>query len=224
MSATCLAPLRQIVRTRELPHWLSAIYGIEQASAIGVLILLAPLLAALAAIIRILSRRPPLIAHLRAGQDGQPLWVLKYRTMWDSGAAALSPRKLGLVEFIAGNACPVKLAADPRVTSRFAQFLRRHSIDELPQLIHIARGEMSLVGPRPITPVELEEHYGEHAAEILRARPGLTGLWQIMGRNRLTYQQRLRLDLFLVRRCCVRLYLRVLWRTIPQVVSGKDAW
>jgi lipopolysaccharide/colanic/teichoic acid biosynthesis glycosyltransferase len=83
---------------------------------------------------------------------------------------------------------------------------------------------MALVGPRPITSVELREHYGEYATEILAARPGLTGLWQIMGRNRLSYRQRLRLDLFLVRHCCARLYLRVFLRSIPRVLSGKDAW
>jgi undecaprenyl-phosphate galactose phosphotransferase len=141
--------------------------------------------------------------------------------MWASGNGRPSAR---LIEYISERACPVKVAADPRVTSRFARLLRCYSIDELPQLIHIARGEMSLVGPRPITAAELDEYYGVHAAEVLTARPGLTGLWQIMGRNRLSYRQRLRLDLFLVRRCCVRLYLRVLWRTIPRVFSGKDAW
>jgi len=223
MSATCLASPRPILRPRELPRWLAVIYTVEQVAAVGALILLAPFLAVLAVLIWAISRRPPLVAHLRVGQDGRPFWVLKYRTMWDDGTGFSLP-DLRLVEYITESGCPAKMVRDPRVTSRFAQFCRRHSIDELPQLIHIARGEMSLVGPRPITAAELEEYYGLHASEILAARPGLTGLWQIMGRNRLSYRQRLRLDQFLVRHCCVRLYLRVVWRTIPRVLTGKDAW
>jgi len=219
MSATCLAPVRQIIRASETPRWFVLVHAVERVAVGALLLLLAPALVLLALLIWAISRRPPLVAHLRVGQDGRPLWVLKFRTMWGSG-----PRRLRLVECITERACPVKSASDPRVTSRFAQFLRRHSIDELPQLIHVARGQMSLVGPRPITAVELREHYGEYAAEILAARPGLTGLWQIMGRNRLSYRQRLRLDLFLVRHCRARLYLRVFLRSIPRVLSGKDAW
>lgn len=230
MSATCLASPRPIIRPRELPRWLAVMYTVEQVTAVCLLIVLAPILAALAVLIWAIARRPPLVAHLRVGQDGQPLWVLKYRTMWAGGTGlslcskSFSLRNMRLVEYITESACPVKVVRDPRVTSRFAQFCRRHSIDELPQLIHIACGKMSLVGPRPITAAELDEHYGPHAAEILAARPGLTGLWQSMGRNRLSYRQRLRLDQFLVRHCCVRLYLRVVWRTIPRVLTGKDAW
>jgi exopolysaccharide production protein ExoY len=223
MSATCLASPRPIIRPRELPRWLAVMFTVEQVAAGVLLILLAPIFGALAVLIWAISRRPPLVAHLRVGQYGQPLWVLKYRTMWNDGAR-FRRRDLRLVEYITESGCPLKVVRDPRVTSRFAQFCRRHSIDELPQLIHIARGEMSLVGPRPITAVELAEHYGPHAAEILSARPGLTGLWQSMGRNRLSYRQRLRLDQFLVRHCCVRLYLRVVLRTIPRVLTGKDAW
>jgi exopolysaccharide production protein ExoY len=223
MSATCLAPVRQIIRTSDTPRWFVLVHATERVAAGAVLLLLAPFLIALALLIWAISWRPPLVAHLRVGQDGRPLWVLKFRTMWGRGWGG-GLRNLRLVEYITERACPAKSAADPRVTSRFAQFLRRHSIDELPQLIHVARGQMSLVGPRPITAVELQEHYGEYAAEILAARPGLTGLWQIMGRNRLSYRQRLRLDLFLVRHCRARLYLRVFLRSIPRVLSGKDAW
>jgi lipopolysaccharide/colanic/teichoic acid biosynthesis glycosyltransferase len=110
------------------------------------------------------------------------------------------------------------------VNSRFAAFCRRHSLDELPQLYHVARGEMSLVGPRPLTQEELREHYGPAAAEVLSARPGLTGLWQVRGRSRLSYARRKRLDLLLVRRGCVGLYLRILWLSIPGVLSGRDAY
>ena len=95
---------------------------------------------------------------------------------------------------------------------------------ELPQLLHVVSGTMALVGPRPLTRREFELHYGKDSAEILTARPGLTGLWQVMGRSRLTYRQRRRLDLFLVRHPSVSLRARILLRTIPQVFEGKNAW
>src|SRR5579872_2167798 len=224
MSATVLAPVRQIIPVREVPRWFVLVHAAERLAAGAVLLLLAPVLILLAALTCILSQRSPLVAHLRVGQDGRPLWVLKFRTMWGTNEVRAGRRSGWLVEHITERACPAKCASDPRVTSRFAKFCRRHSIDELPQLIHVLRGQMSLVGPRPITAVELQSHYGEYAAEILAARPGLTGLWQIMGRNRLSYRQRLRLDLFLVRHRCPKLYLRVFLRSIPRVVSGKDAW
>ena len=223
MSATVLAPVRHVIPVRAAPRWFAVVHALERLAATIVLLLIAPAFILLGVTIWVVSRRSPLIAHLRVGEEGRPLWVLKFRTMWggDDQPGGLSFR---LVERIVERVCPAKCAADPRVTSRFAGFCRRHSIDELPQLIHVACGQMSLVGPRPITAVELQSHYGEYAAEILAARPGLTGLWQIMGRNRLSYRQRLRLDLFLVRHRCPKLYLRVFLRSIPRVVSGKDAW
>jgi lipopolysaccharide/colanic/teichoic acid biosynthesis glycosyltransferase len=110
------------------------------------------------------------------------------------------------------------------VTSRFAAFCRRYSLDELPQLWQVVRGEMSLVGPRPLTRQELDTYYGADASRIIAAKPGLSGLWQISGRSRLTYPQRRRLDLFLVRKWSVSLYLRILFTTLPRVAAGKDAW
>ncbi len=117
-----------------------------------------------------------------------------------------------------------KTVGDPRVTSRFAAWCRRHSLDELPQLFNVARGEMSFVGPRPITRAELERYYGKSAEEVLSLRPGLVGLWQVMGRNRLSYRQRRRLDVFLVRRISVRLYARILLRTVPLILVGEGAY
>ena len=217
MSVTCLAPLEHRTATSN-SHLAQAL---EQAAAVVLLVLLSPVLVLVGLLIWAKSGRSPLVAHLRLGQHGRPLWVLKYRTMWEQSRVG---RGLQLVEYVAANGARVKTDRDPRVTSRFARLCRQHSIDELPQLINVARGEMSLVGPRPITAEEMEEHYGEHAAEVLSARPGLSGLWQTRGRNRLTYRQRLRLDLFLVRRSCFLLYLKVVLATVPRVLSGKDAW
>ncbi len=113
---------------------------------------------------------------------------------------------------------------DPRVVSRFAAICRRYSLDEIPQLFHVARGQMSFVGPRPITREELDRYYGPHAAEVLQLRPGITGLWQVLGRNRLSYARRMKLDILLVRRASPNLYFWILWRTVPKVVCGYDAF
>jgi exopolysaccharide production protein ExoY len=199
------------------------LYGLERIAAAALLVLVGPLLAAATILIVALSHKSPLVAHLRVGRHGASLWVFKLRTMWQAGARVRSA--VGLIEYLAETDVPeVKAGRDPRVTSRFAAMLRKYSIDELPQLIHVVLGEMSLVGPRPLTRTELSKYYGQHAAEISRLRPGLTGLWQIRGRNRLSYRQRRRLDLFLVRHFCLLLYLKVLFCTPVRVLSGRDAW
>jgi len=131
----------------------------------------------------------------------------------------------GWVQYV--NANPVKeakLSSDPRINSRFARFCRRHSIDELPQLWHVVRGEMSLVGPRPLTRGEVDRYYQEHSAELLSVKPGLTGLWQVYGRSAIRFPRRAALDLELVRTLQPRLYINVLLRTIPAVIRGNGAW
>jgi exopolysaccharide production protein ExoY len=183
-------------------------------------IILLPVMAAVTVIIFLLSGRAPLVAHRRVGRFGQPFWMLKFRSMWNGKSGSG-----GWIEYLPAEKVPeVKAGNDPRVTSRFAAYCRRHSIDELPQLWHVARGEMSLVGPRPVTMAEWNEHYGSSAQEVLELKPGLTGLWQTRGRNRLTYRQRRRLDLFLARHYCLLLYLRILGHTVPRVIAGRDAW
>ncbi len=193
----------------------------ERAAALLLFVVLLPLLALCALGIAILSRRTPFIAHRRVGWHGATLWMWKLRTMWES-----EPRRgTGWIEHIEDDSGPeLKSESDSRVPSRLARFCRRHSIDELPQLWHVISGEMSLVGPRPITRSELDRHYGAHAGEVLRAKPGLAGLWQISGRNRLTYAERCQLDLRLVRERSISLYFHILVRTLPEVVRGKNSW
>jgi lipopolysaccharide/colanic/teichoic acid biosynthesis glycosyltransferase len=193
----------------------------ERASAFVLLLLALPVLSVCALALFLLSGRTPLIAHRRVGWRGTPLWMLKLRTMWDDDAQ----RNTGWIEHIDDERGPeLKSEADSRISSAFARFCRRHSIDELPQLWHVVSGKMSLVGPRPITQSELLRHYGTHAAEILQAKPGLAGLWQISGRNRLTYAERCRLDLQLVRERSIKLHCAILLRTIPEVFRGKNSW
>lgn len=204
-----------------MPALTRTIAGAERVFAFLALVALFPVLVAAAAIVWLLSGKAPLVAHERVGRFGRPFWMLKFRTMWN---AARRGDTHGLVEKLRDPPVPDgKSAADPRVTSRVGRFFRKYSIDELPQLWHVITGEMSLVGPRPITQAEWDRYYGASAAEVLELRPGISGLWQIRGRNRLTYGQRRRLDLFLARHYCVWLYLRILGRTIPQVVTGRNA-
>ena len=162
------------------------------------------------------------MAHRRVGRYGTTLWVYKFRTMWPRGPRAR--RSAFLIEKVADDEPKPKVGPDPRVTSGFASFCRRHSIDELPQLALVAAGRMSMVGPRPITRFELSEYYDADAMEVLSVKPGLTGLWQIRGRSRLTYRQRKRFDLFLVRRLSASLYFRIMALTISDLLFAKDAW
>lgn len=118
----------------------------------------------------------------------------------------------------------LKSFRDPRVRNAFAAFCRHFSIDELPQLWQVVVGDMALVGPRPLTYFELELHYGPYAAEVLTRKPGVSGLWQVRGRSQLSYRQRRRLDLFLVRRWSTGLYFRILGNTASAVLSGRGAW
>jgi exopolysaccharide production protein ExoY len=197
--------------------------AVERGSAALLLILLFPVLVAVALTIYLLSGRAPLIADLRIGQYGTPFWMLKYRTMWPKKRSRL--RWAGLVEPLEpGPLRGAKLRTDPRITSALALYCRRHSIDELPQLWHVMRGRMAYVGPRPLTAGELDCYYGLDATEVLSRRPGLTGLWQVTGRSQLTYQQRKKMDLRLVRDGSPRLYIAIMWRTLLGVVKGGSAW
>ena len=206
---------------RERGIW-NLIRPLERVASILLLVLLLPLTILVAAAIVTLSRRSPLVAHMRVGQFGVPLWTLKFRTMWGEAAGT---GRMELIEHIVDErGQEYKCSADPRVTSEFARFCRQFSIDELPQLVNVARGEMSLVGPRPVTQGELKKHYGTDAGEMLTVKPGITGLWQVMGRSRLSFDQRRELDLHLVRNRSPKLYFTILMRTIPAVLKGKDGW
>jgi exopolysaccharide production protein ExoY len=216
--STYAAPCAE--RAQASVFWKALGWG-ERFGAILLLAALSPVLCVTGILVFALSRRSPLVAHQRVGQYGRLFRTLKFRTMWPTAA----PPQSWLVEEIVEEPGPeIKGSADPRVTSRFARFCRRSSIDELPQLVHVVRGEMSLVGPRPLTRDELRKHYGPDAPEVLSVKPGITGLWQVLGRSRLTYPQRRRLDLFLVRKRSLRLYLAILGRTLPEVLTGRNAW
>jgi exopolysaccharide production protein ExoY len=193
----------------------------ERIASVAILTVLSPLVAGSALAVAVASRRSPFIAHRRVGWRGETLWMIKLRTMWDAETRSDSR----WIERIGdGSYTEDKHPADARVANGFARFCRRHSVDEIPQLWHVIRGQMSLVGPRPTTSEELRSHYGADAEEMLQVKPGMAGLWQISGRNRLTYAERKKLDLKYVRERSARMYLRILFRTIPEVLTGTNTW
>lgn len=182
-----------------------------------------PLMIAVAIVIMALSRRSPLIAHRRVGYRGKEIWVLKLRTMWSRVSEA--PQLWPPIERLATVAAPAfKPRRDARVTSHFAALCRKYSIDELPQLWNVITGSMALLGPRPLTKDELAEYYNCDSVYLLSVKPGITGLWQVRGRSRLTYRQRRRLDLFLLNHWSLGLYTRIVRATISNVLTGRDAW
>ena len=193
----------------------------ERAAGGAVLLVAAPLLGVAAAAVWGLSGQAPIVLHRRVGLGGSALWIPKLRTMWQHRERW--DRRL--VEYLETPPVPVcKHLPDPRVTSRFAAFCRCHSIDELPQLALVLLGHLQLSGPRPLTQQELDDYYAEAQHEVLAVPPGLTGLWQVMGRNRLTYAQRRRLDLFLVRHRTWRLTAWILGKTLAELIAPRSAW
>jgi len=201
--------------------------GAERVAGFLLLAVSSPVIAAAAVALAAMSRRSPFVAHLRVGKNGKPLWVLKLRTMWETSRERrdLDGLERRMVEpIVAETEGDPKDPSDGRVANRFAAFCRRHSIDEFPQLWHVVRGEMSLVGPRPLTRTEVRRHYGRHTDELLAVKPGLTGLWQISGRSHIRFPERAAMDLQLVRNMAPSLYAKILLRTLPALIQGKGAW
>ena len=185
--------------------------------AVPTLILFSPLVLALAIVVRLDSPGPAFYRRRVMGRGGVQFDAFKFRTMHVNGDAILAQRPELLAEFQRDQ----KLRGDPRVT-RAGRWLRRLSLDELPQLVNVVRGEMSLVGPRMIVRSELPR-YGDGAAELLSLRPGLTGLWQVSGRGDVQGEARARLELEYVRTRSLRLDVRLLLQTIPAVFGGRGA-
>jgi exopolysaccharide biosynthesis polyprenyl glycosylphosphotransferase len=184
------------------------------------LLLLAPVFCVLAALIRATSRGPVFHRQVRCGQHRTPFTMWKFRTM----VADAEQRKAELVRAGANehDGLMFKMRHDPRVTA-VGRFLRRCSLDELPQLLNVLRGEMSLVGPRPPLPDEVAG-YDEVALRRLAVKPGITGLWQVSGRSELTWDETLALDLRYVDNWSLAGDLEVMSRTLRAVVDGRGAY
>ncbi len=198
--------------------------ALDLAVALTLIVILAPALAVLMLLVRSTSAGPAVFRQQRLGRDRRPFTMLKLRTMHvgqddrihreyvtsllSAGQEAVASPGSGLY----------KLEADPRVT-RVGAWLRKTSLDELPQLYNVLRGEMSLVGPRPVLPWEAEMFSGQHQRRFA-VRPGLTGLWQVSGRSRLSMTKALELDVEYVARRSLALDLMILIRTLPAVFRG----
>ncbi|MDD4494040.1 MAG: sugar transferase [Eubacteriales bacterium] len=187
------------------------------AALIGVIIL-SPLFAVTSLIVLVSSGRPVFYAHKRVGQNGRMIKVFKYRTMvMDADKLERHFNPVQLEEFRK----EYKLRNDPRVTP-IGKFLRKTCIDELPQLFNILKGDMALVGPRPITIEELSK-YGIYAGKLLSVKPGLTGLWQVSGRNTISYQERVILDMGYIDCMNPVLDLKIIFKTMLLFFKTKEA-
>lgn len=184
---------------------------------IAVAILPVMLLVALA--VKLDSHGPVLFRQIRIGARGEPFTMLKFRSMVPDAEAQLS---VVVADGNDGNGVLFKQREDPRVT-RVGRFIRRFSLDELPQLLNVLRGDMSLVGPRPPLPTEVEG-YEPDAVRRLRVKPGLTGLWQVSGRSDLSWEDSLRLDLRYVDNWSMFLDLQILWKTARAVLARRGAY
>jgi exopolysaccharide production protein ExoY len=206
------------------PHAQSGqvVYGIlNQFIALVLLAVLAPLMAMISITIRLSGSQSILFAHHRVGQHGLLFRCFKFQTMVDNAEQVLEELLARDPAAKAQWLRDQKLENDPRIT-RIGHFLRKSSLDELPQLLNVLRGEMNLVGPRPIVVRELER-YGTEKRHYLSVKPGMTGLWQVSGRNLTSYGQRVQLDRQYVIRRSVWLDFYILARTVWVVFSGHGA-
>ena len=182
------------------------------------LLVLSPVFGLIALLVRIDSPGPALFSQERVGQGGRTFRIYKFRSMSKD-----APQRLAeLQDLNEGNGLLFKLKDDPRVT-RLGRVLRKYSLDELPQIWNVLVGEMSLVGPRPPLPNEVEE-YEEHVRRRLYIKPGLTGMWQIGGRSALSWEDSVALDLYYVENWSVVGDLMIIWRTFRVLVAPVGAY
>lgn len=197
--------------------------GFDVIGATALLVLLAPFFAAIAAAIRLHDGGPVLYEHERIGRGKRHFSCLKFRTMAVNADACLArwrDEESVLYEEFLKN---FKLRDDPRITGP-GKWLRRTSLDELPQLVNVLRGEMSLVGPRPVVEQELQDYYGSAAQLYSRVRPGMTGLWQISGRSNTSYEERVTYDEWYILNWSFWSDLMILLQTAAIVATGKGAF
>lgn len=179
--------------------------------------------AVVAALLAIFSPGPIFFRHERIGFGGKRFDCLKFRTMVLDADARLEAHLASNPTARAEFATMRKLRDDPRIVPGIGAFLRKTSLDELPQLVNVLRGEMSLVGPRPVTEAEIED-YGMHRKDYLKVRPGITGLWQVSGRNELSFARRVAIDRVYVRNWSLRSDAAILVRTVKILVTRRGAF
>ncbi len=182
------------------------------------MLLIAPLFLVLALMVRMDSPGPVFYRRRVLGRDGRVFYAFKFRTMYVNGDEILAKYPKLRMELNRN----YKLKCDPRIT-RVGNLLRKYSLDELPQLINVLIQDMSLIGPRMITPEEIEK-YGDHGEKLLTAQPGLSGMWQVSGRSDTTYEERVELDMDYITNWSVLLDLKILFKTPMVVLKGDGAY
>ena len=187
------------------------------AALIGI-ILLSPIFLVISAIIRIDSKGPIVFGHVRKGLHGKDIKVYKFRTMYENADEIFrnfteEQKKEFYINF--------KLDNDPRIT-KIGDFLRKTSLDELPQLFNILKGDMSIVGPRPIVEAEIEK-YGKCADKLFSVIPGLTGYWQANGRSDTTYEERVSMDMYYIDNRSIALDFKIILKTFISVIKKEGA-
>jgi len=190
------------------------------------LITLAPIFALVSALVKLTSKGPVFFPQERVGAEGRPFKMVKFRTMHANADPGIHQRYVE--DFIRSSSVArtteqiFKIVNDPRVTP-VGHFLRRSSLDELPQFWNVLKGEMSLVGPRPPLPYEVAKYKSWHKRRLLEAKPGITGAWQVNGRSRTTFEEMVRLDLRYARTHSVWTDLKIIAATPKAMISGKGA-
>jgi exopolysaccharide biosynthesis polyprenyl glycosylphosphotransferase len=215
--------MRQVVLDATVPHrstdgWRAVVKrGIDIVVAAIALAVLVPFVVLVAIAIKLDSKGPVFFAQTRVGKDRRKFQFYKFRSMCQDAERV----RASLVHLNEASGPIFKITRDPRIT-RVGRFLRRSSLDELPQLINVLKGDMSLVGPRPPLPQEVE-HYNDRAMERLSVIPGMTCLWQVNGRSNLSFEQWVDLDLEYIAKRSLWLDFVILLRTVPAVLTARGA-
>jgi len=203
--------------------------GMDVLASLGLLLVTWPFWVALALLIKRESRGPVFLKQERVGMDGKVFLMIKFRSMEDGvddqAHRDLMERTINGEDANQGSAdAPIygKVKDDPRLT-RIGSWMRRYSIDELPQIVNVLRGQMSIVGPRPPIPYEVRHYKDWHRARF-RVRPGITGLWQVSGRNRLHFEEMVRLDIFYIENWSPWLDVKIMLKTLPVVLRGDNTY
>lgn len=215
---------RALVGSRFAPRLLPAGAGrlMDFVIALAAIVFLLPAMAFVAILIAAEGQGPVLFRHPRLGLGGRVFPVKKFRTMRVDGDRVLAEHLASNASAAAEWARDHKLRDDPRVTP-LGRFLRRSSLDELPQLFNVLAGDMSVVGPRPIVEAEIQR-YGRHYKSYCSVRPGITGIWQVSGRNDVSYRRRVLMDALYSRQKSVWLDLKLMLATIPAVLARKGSY
>ena len=230
--ACAVSPLPSPTRTPTKSEVLYA--GIKRAIDIvgsaSLLLVMAPFLLLVGALVKLMSPGPIFFRQVRVGQMKKPFTIFKFRTMHVNADNAVHQQfysefiKSSKAQAMKGGdeATPFKIANDSRITP-IGAFLRKTSVDELPQLLNVLRGDMSLVGPRPPLAYEVEQYERWHCRRVMDAKPGLTGLWQVAGRSRTSFDEMVRLDLRYAKTCSLATDVKILLATPGAVIARKGA-